>query len=91
MTTPDDAPRSQTKVAFRRTETWTSGWRGKQSSTDVLLNDSPVGVINGEEMAAIAGAMSYTLRLWQSDKPAVHEEHDSMRAAKARARALLDS
>lgn len=35
-------------VTFGRTETWHSGWRGKQSSTAIRLNGQEVGVIRGE-------------------------------------------
>jgi hypothetical protein len=77
-------------ITFSRTETWASVWRGKSSSTDVLLDGEAVGAIDGAEGAAMSGSMSYTLLLWQAGRPAVHEGRiESLRAAKARARELL--
>jgi hypothetical protein len=73
-----------TGVSFRRTEAWHGGWRGKLSSTPVLLDGETVGEIAGHEDAAISGVMHYTLTL-----PGVRESADSLRAAKARARELL--
>lgn len=53
---------SESQLRFGRTESWTSGWRGKRSATEIRRGTEVVGEIKGEEFAAVGG-MEYTITL----------------------------
>lgn len=72
-------------VSFGKTETWTSGWRGKQSTTEIRLNGDPVGEIRGQESAYLAGDMSYSIEAGSGRGQA-----DSLKDAKQMAKRLLE-
>lgn len=74
------------KVSFGKAESYTQGWKGKTTRIDIRLGKEVVGEIVGRENAGIAGAMFWFVEL----KGARPEEVGSMRAAKAKARELLE-
>lgn len=51
------------KITFGRSESWVSGWRGKESSAPIRVDGVEVGQIEGSENSATPGAMSYGINL----------------------------
>lgn len=75
------------KVSFSRAETFTQGWRGKQSRTTIYLNGAEVGEIRGEENAAgVTFGMWWRIHLGITSVAA-----DSYADAKAKARFYLET
>lgn len=74
------------KVSFGRPETYTQGWKGKTSRTDIKVNGEVVGEIVGKENIGIAGAMFWHVEL-KGRRP---EECSSFKHARARAKELLE-
>jgi hypothetical protein len=73
------------KITFGKTETYTQGWKGKTSKTDIKVNGKVVGEIVGTENIGIAGAM-----FWKVEVPGRRpQEAGSFKDAKLVAANLL--
>jgi len=72
-------------LRFGRTESWTSGWRGKASATPIYKGKKKIGEISGQE-----GALASDMRYFVECNGLAPHEFFSLQEAKAYIRANRD-